>query len=279
MKNYLTILFLLSLTLLFAQKRELKGEILNVIEEPQGGITIFNETTMDGTVTTAEGKFTLLVNEGDRILIQALQYTPFTLVVGAETLKNPEVTIQLKEGVNVLNEVQITNGLLLVDVEVVPDVNKTLAGASKATFSIPQIDRMENTFSDMVRQPEDYPVRQLAQEQSMLRMNCFNVLGLLAAIINEIVPLNFSLEKKREVVVERFDRAMLESSYSTEMLSEFLDIPNEELSKFMYYVSESGVPQKFMQPENEIELLQFLSEQAATYKKRQSLTLEMNTNK
>ncbi len=279
MKNYLTILFLLSLTLIFAQKRELKGEILNVIEEPQGGITIFNETTMDGTVTTAEGKFTLLVNEGDRILIQALQYTPFTLVVGAETLKNPEVTIQLKEGVNVLNEVQITNGLLLVDVEVVPDVNKTLAGASKATFSIPQIDRMENTFSDMVRQPEDYPVRQLAQEQSMLRMNCFNVLGLLAAIINEIVPLNFSLEKKREVVVERFDRAMLESSYSTEMLSEFLDIPNEELSKFMYYVSESGVPQKFMQPENEIELLQFLSEQAATYKKRQSLTLEMNTNK
>jgi hypothetical protein len=267
------------MTTVFAQRQELRGTILNVLEAPEGGITIFNENTMDGTVTSYSGKFSLEVQPNDRIIIQALQYEPFTLLVTEETLKQEDLIIQLKEGVNVLDEVRITNSMLLVEVEEVPDVNHTLDNANNAIYSIPQVDRMENTFSDRVRQPEEYALRNVAMEQNMPRFNCLNIVGLLLAVVNEIVPLNFNLEYRKQAVIERFNEEMLQNNYSTKELVTFLDIKEEEMSRFLYFASESGLSNDLLRPERELDLLQHLSDQAKLYKERQAQQLLKPTEK
>jgi hypothetical protein len=65
-----------------------------------------------------------------------------------------------------------------------------------------------------------------------------------------------------------FDVVMLKNKFSTEYLTDFLEIEESSLYEFMYFAKDRGLDNSYFTPEKELELLQFLSETAVLYKER-----------
>ncbi|MGJ8683410.1 MAG: hypothetical protein ACSHWW_02220 [Nonlabens sp.] len=271
--NKLLFLFLTLIPVLsFAQQDrvQISGYIQNELDEPVEGITIFNEGSYETTVTTSTGSYRIDVKAGDKIVFKSAIHEPVTLVVTERTIKERVVTITLGEGINVLDQVVLEGDqnvyLNLKKLEMADTRLEKISGQNMWT---PAIDRTENTLSDMVRQPEDYAIRHEAMMQSQPRYNMFNLVGLLAAVVLNVAlnALDFDFGGAN-TVEQRFDVAVLKNQFDADYLVEFLEIDKENLYDFIYFATDKGLNQEMMTEENEIVLLQFLSDTAEEYKKR-----------
>ncbi|MGB3592201.1 MAG: carboxypeptidase-like regulatory domain-containing protein [Nonlabens sp.] len=268
--KYIILCLLLGAQLCVAQtdRFQIKGLIVNSLEIPQGGITVFNQNSQDGTVTNEEGKFSIAVASGDRLLVQAIQYESFTMVVTGNTLKQREIHITLREGINRLDEVILNDNLMIVDVVDSQKIDLGLDQIGNREFNIPAIDRVENTFSDMERQPDHYRLRNLAQEQSQLRFAMFDFLGLFLGLLNAIIPPNLKIDYRQKAVEEQFNISLIKNNYNPEELVQFLDIERKELSRFLYFASDHGLNREMLATKDELEIMQFLANQAKLYKSK-----------
>lgn len=270
-KIYFLFLMILPLVAIGQQERvQISGYIQNELDEPIDGVTIFNENSYETTVTTSTGSYRIDVKTGDKIMFQLLDHEPIILVVTDRTIEEKVVTITLDDGINVLEEILLEGDQnLYLNVEPLEKANTRLEKISGQNMWTPAIDRTENTLSDMVRQPEDYALRHEASLQSMPRGNMFNLIGLLAAVV-----LNVSLKAlnidfgSATTVQERFDVTVLKNQFDTDYLVEFLDIEKESLYDFIYFATDRGLTDTFMQTQNEMQLLQFLSDAAEAYKEK-----------
>ncbi|MGB5980908.1 MAG: carboxypeptidase-like regulatory domain-containing protein [Nonlabens sp.] len=272
MKNFV-LLFLLISTIGFAQKErvQIKGTIINTTEEPVEGITIFNLNNLEGTITNEEGVFYINVMEGDKLNFDAIQFEPFTLEVGANTIKSKTAKLTLNEGVNQLDEVIVRDDLMMVKVKRDVDVDLELDEIESDVLLTPAVDRMENTFSDRVKQPDEYPVEQLAANQSGLRYSMFNFVGLLGSLVVSESLKNLDLSGQPKKVKEEFNVMMVKNKYDAEYLAEFLKLDQKYLYEFMYFAKDNGLDEDMLSADNELELLNFLSDQAEDFKERKGL--------
>ena len=272
MKKFALLVFFIS-ALASAQKErvQIKGTVTSASEEPIEGITIFNLNNLEGTITNEQGVFYINVMEGDKLNFDAIQFEPFTLKVGANTIKTKTATLQLNEGVNKLDEVVIQDNLMMIEVKRDVDVKPVLAGVEEENLRVRAVDRMENTFSDRVRQPDEYPIEQLAASQSGLRMNMFNVIGLLGSLVVSESLKNLDLSGKPKPVEEEFNVVMVKNKFGTDYLAEFLDLDKEYLYEFMYYAKDNGLDKEMLESDNELALLEFLSEQSQSFKEKKGL--------
>jgi len=269
MKNLLLLLLLATTTMVAQDRVQLEGTILGVTKEPLEGITIFNGNTLDGTVTNEDGIFYIDVRAGDKLSFSALQYDPFTLTVTPLTVEKRKTQLVFSQGVNLLDEVIVDNNAIRVAVKKTERVDVGINEVSERNVRIASVDRIENTFSDRIRQPEEMPLENTAFNQSQLRYNSFNLVGLLGGLLVQgalrNVDLTVGAPSKQE---ERFKEVLLENEYSTEYLVDYLDIPEDQLFEFMVFAQEEGLNKSMLLPENEFQLLQFLDAQATTFKKR-----------
>lgn len=268
--KHLLLFILLVTTIATAQERvQLEGSIMGVTKEPLEGITVFNNTTLEGTVTNQEGKFYLDVRSGDKLSFNALQYDPFTLTVTDATVEKRKTQLTFSQGVNLLDEVVVTDESIRVAVKRTENVDTGVDKVSERNRRVAAVDRIENTFSDRIRLPEEIPVENRAFNQSQLRYNSFNLVGLLAGMLVDgalrNVDLTVDAPSKQK---KRFEEVLLKNKYSTEYLVDYLDIPEDKLYEFMVFAQEKGLNNAMLLPENEFQLLQFLDEQATTFKKR-----------
>lgn len=272
MSRFLTFCLVVFPFLVFGQldRSQISGYIQNELDEPVEGIIIFNENSYETTVTSSTGSFRIDVKVNDRVVFKSADHKPVTLIVTDRTIKEKVITITLGTGVNVLDEIVLEGDqnlyLNLKELEITGSRMEKITGQNLWT---PAIDRTENTLSDMVRQPEDYAIRHEAMAQSMPRFNMFNLVGLLAAVVANVAldALNIDFGSA-STVEEKFNVAVLKNQFDADYLVEFLDINEEDLYDFMYFATDNGLNNEFMQPENEMELLQFLSDTATTYKAR-----------
>ncbi len=248
---------------------QIKGTINSVSEEPMEGITIFNLNSLEGTITNENGIFYIDAKEGDKLNFKAVQFAAFTLTVPASTIEKRTANITLNEGVNILDEVTISDNLMMVEVKRTVPIDLELEKIDPEKFRVRAIDRVENTFSDRVRQPEEYPIENTAFKQSGLRMNSFNMVGLLGALLvnTSLQAMDLSIDKKQPER-EEFKVIMLKNKYSTDYLLEYLDLKEDNLYEFMYFAKDNGLDQEMLEADNELALLQFLSDQAILYKER-----------
>lgn len=256
------------------QKRvELTGTIQNTLSEPLEGIVIFNESTMRGTVTNEAGVFRIDVMVDDFLSIKALNFQPFQLRVTPKVVETQKTVITVNEGVTPLEEVRITDltGELELDLARIKTVNTGVNTLSAKELQNPRNDA-DNYYRDIDLQGDDYPIRNSAMQENDMMINVNgDLLGLAALLVGTIVDatnLNFSRLPRAESR-ENFDVAMVKSKYNTEYLVNFLDIKEENLFEFLYFASDRGLDKQMLQPENELELLQFLQDQVDIYKKRQ----------
>jgi hypothetical protein len=270
MKN-LYILFLLVTSFSMGQREraQIEGVIITSGEETLGGITVFNNASLEGTVTNDKGTFYIDVKEGDRLDFRAVQFSNFKLTVGKETVSSKKLVLNLQEGVNELDEVRISNGSFMIPVKRTVEIDAGLDKVSERNIRVAANDRMENTFSNRVRQPEEYAIRNEAFMQSQPRFNMVNLVGMLSGLVLGSALTAITVDDNAQANNEKeFEVVMLKNKYSTDYLVDFLKIEQDDLYDFMYFAKDRGLDNSFFEPERELDLLQFLSESAVLYKER-----------
>ncbi|BAO55186.1 carboxypeptidase-like regulatory domain-containing protein [Nonlabens marinus] len=269
MKKLILLLLLVSSCAYAQERKQLKGTINGVLNQPLEGITVFNGTTLEGTVTNENGVFYIDVRAGDQLSFNAVQYDPFSLTITQATVDKGTTQLTFSEGVNLLEEVVVTDQSIRVAVKRTEMPDTGIEDVTQRNIRVAAVDRIENTFSDRVRQPEEIPVQNTAFNQSQLRYNSFNMVGLLAGLIAQgalrNVDLTVGAPSKQK---EQFKEVLLQNKYSTEYLVDYLKIPEENLFEFMVFAQEQGLNKSMLQKDNEFQLLQFLDEQATIYKAR-----------
>lgn len=272
MYRFLYVLLLFAPIIVLGQQDrvQISGYIQNELDEPVEGMTIFNENSYEATVTTSIGSFRIDAKTGDKIVFKSADHEPVTLEVTDRTIAEKVINITLGTGINVLNEIVLEGSqnvyLNLKKLEMGDARMEKITGQNMWT---PAIDRTENTLSDLIRQPDEYPLRHEAMMQSQPRFNMFNLVGLLVAVVANVAlnALNFDFGSAT-TVEGRFNVAVLKNQFDADYLVEFLEIEKEDLYDYMYFATDRGLSNEDMQPENEMELLQFLSDTAVAYKER-----------
>ena len=129
-KKILCALSLLLAFPVFSQQENslLKGSIKAPYLE-SASVHVINTTQRTGTVNSASGNFQLLVKTGDTLLFSSIQYQKLEVIISAEIILKNNLTIELKEDINQLAEVNISNIQLtgnintdLNNIEVVTDL-------------------------------------------------------------------------------------------------------------------------------------------------------------
>jgi hypothetical protein len=269
MKKFL-LLVLASTSLIAQERKQIQGTLSNDFNEPVEGIMVFNTTTLEGTVTNTNGVFYMDVRNGDNLSFSALQFDPFELKITQAIVDKGTAELTLSEGINMLEEVVVMDQTVRVAVKrtQIPDIG--IDKVSRRNMDVPAVDRIENTFSDLRRQPEEMPLNNAALNQSQLRYNGVDIVGLLIALVAKAIlgnNNNLTIELP-SMQKERFQKVLLKNQYSTEYLIDFLNIPEENLYEFMVYAQEEGLNENMLKSENEFQLLQFLDDKAIVYKAR-----------
>ncbi|WP_213520744.1 carboxypeptidase-like regulatory domain-containing protein [Nonlabens sp.] len=273
MKKMLLFLLLVG-GLVSAQKEriQIQGVINSTTNEPLEGVTVFNLSSLEGTVTNEEGGFFIHAREKDQLSFKAVQLESFSLTITKNVIEDRKIIISLSEGVNQLDEVVLVDGLMRIKVKKTTYVDPKIDEVSEFNVKTRAVDRMENTMSDRIKQPEEYAVRNEAFNQSQPRFNMSNIFGALAslALLGTLEGLDVNTGSPPKVDKEKFDVYMLKNKYRTEYLLEYLKIPEEHLFEFMYFSKDNGLNASMFEPERELDLLQFLSNQVTLFKSKKN---------
>jgi len=272
--KYLSLFILLLATSVVAQNErvQIKGTITSTIEGPLLGITVFNSNSLEGTITNDQGVFFIETRTGDELLFKALQFETITLTVSEKIIEEKEISLSLKEDIKQLEVVNVANGeSMMIQVKRLVKVDAQLDKVSVKNLNTRAVDRMENTFSDRVKQPEEYEVQHMAAYQSAAR---FNMVGLsqtvnMGNISRALDPSNLSNDN--DVPEENNPIALLKNKYEKGFLADFLKIPEDKLPAFYFYAAESGLTKGIIFDDNPLVLLDFLNITGEKFRKQNNI--------
>src|SRR5210317_804488 len=89
-KQLLFLVFIFTISSVWSQTNQridISGIILSENQDIEG-VTIFNTSSNQGTITNEEGEFNIKVSLNDRIEISALQFNQITLTVNEEVISS-----------------------------------------------------------------------------------------------------------------------------------------------------------------------------------------------
>lgn len=275
MKNFIYIfLFLGMLSSAQVQRVQVKGTISSELNTDLSGITIFNNNSLEGTVTNDSGVFYIDVKKGDQLSFKAIQFESFSLNVSEKVVEEKKIELGLNPDVKDLETVNLSTTSFMVPVKRVETVDSGLEKVALENIKTAAVDRIDNTFSNRVRQPEEYEVRAEAFQQSQPR---FNMIGLSTTINTANIARSLdvkNISKDDSVPVETNALVLLKNKYSKEYLLNYLDLEERDFIEYGYFVQDNGLTKDLVQADNELDLLEFLSQQAVQFKKRKMSTDE-----
>ena len=129
-KRLLILLILITPFCLKAQDIErvlIQGQVTAPVGEDVEGVNVYNVSSQKGIITDSEGGFSIEVTENDRLLITALQFSTFTVIVDKVVIDNKRMGIYLNPVVNQLEEVIVRpydlSGNMVADVSRIKTAN------------------------------------------------------------------------------------------------------------------------------------------------------------
>ena len=265
MKLKLAIFLFLFQSLVFAQQID-RIEVSGKITAPQGedveGISVYNISSQQGTVTDITGAFSLKVAEFDHIQITALQFKSFKVVVTVADIASRELRVYLNPNVNQLDPVTISqhglSGYLGIDTKNI----KTSVFTQELDLSYETLE-----FGYDFENDGQSPVTGNAAEDAI----GVNSVPVASVDVIQLVKLFFPKKKRstQQIVTSRKDLAdALLKNYNHDYIVQTFDIPYDKVNDFIYFTEENGLTVSMLKPANKIELLAFLFEQSESYKKR-----------
>ncbi len=264
-RQIITLFFLFFTLLSFSQnfnRIEVKGQI--IVDHPDlEGVTVFNTSSNEGTITDASGKFKIKVALNDVVEVSALQFEKFVVTVSKEIIQAKSMTIFLVERVNRLDEVLILpyglSGNLGTDVASTKMENPNL---DALYFGLDNLDKIE--FQ------KDYITKVNAATVDATEYHYgVDFVKALGTLLKPVF--NFKGKQKEKNKIK--NQSLIASKYSTEYLLKRLSIPKDRIVEFIDYVESKGVDTALLETGREFEFLNFLIEKSKEF---QSLETSKN---
>ena len=262
----LALLFCFTVSAQTMDRVKVNGKVTAPIGEDVEGISLYNVSAQDGVITKVDGSFTLEVGVNDRVLVTALQFQKFTVIIDQGIVDSKNLSIYLNPSVTQLDEVIVRPYDLTGNVKA--DINRVNVLDADLSLNL-EYGTMEF----------DYDFRD--DEQSSARGNAaaaalaggegmqygFNPLGFLGLLFNKdkskgVRDERTNIEKSESIAVA------LRQRYNVYFFEEAFSIPQQKVDDFIYFVQDSGINPSLLKAENELELLALLKEQSKVYLSR-----------
>jgi len=239
MRALFTLILTLMLTVpLQAQetRKLLRGKVLyrgsNVPNE-----NVINATTETATITTENGEFAIMVQEGDQLVFTAVNYQLEVVTITAEILQNNRLVVEVKEKITELDEVVVS-----------PENQQKFLQVKNETFK---------TFEYEIDRGTE--VENIAEAQSVRGMrDGLNFVNIFKAMFkskqadgSETTPLKIS--------------DVLRQVYDDEFFVVDLKLPQDNIDAFLLYCDDKIPSQTLLKKENEFQLIDFLVSQSKNY--------------
>ncbi|WP_053004279.1 hypothetical protein [Flavobacterium sp. ABG] len=243
----LVIAFLLLSSYGFSQQRIVVKGFVVVDGVPYGNVNVINESSSDkfdvnSGVTDKFGAFLIKVREGDILLFSSIDLEVLRLSVKAEDILMSEVKVQMNKRAYQLKEVTIdkSSEINAVSLGIIP----------KAIKRKTQVERQLYTAGDFK------PIHLLG-----LLAGSMEVDPILNAINGRTKKLkNLILIESKETNIKFFN------DNHREYILRNLKIPEEELSKFCYFLVDQKEVQEIINSKDDLKIKFFLCDQLVNYK-------------
>ncbi|RTY88994.1 TonB-dependent receptor [Flavobacterium sp. RSP15] len=178
MKKFVLLLFLLNISVLFAQK-EVSGTVKDDTGSGLPGVNIIEKGTQNGVSTDMDGAYKIKVKEGATLVFSYVGFAKLEKVVTASVLN----VVLSEEGGQNLNEVVVTgtrtaprsNTTSALPIDVISA--KDLASTGQATFDkalqykIPSFNTVQTPVNDATSLLDPYEIRNMGPSRTLILIN------------------------------------------------------------------------------------------------------------
>ena len=248
------------------QAQEVERILINgQVTAPQGedveGINLYNISSQKGAVTDADGSFSLEVAAQDRILVSAIQFQSFKVIVDAGVIDTKRLRIYLNPAVNELEEVIVRPYDLSGNV--IADVNRIKVSTVGTGFDL----SYENLEFNMDFRPDRQSRIQGNAAAEALNQGANQAGANLLGLVSVLFPQKKQSSKEVVATKEALTVA-LRQRFSNAYITETFQIEGSRVNDFIYFVEENGLKPELLKETNEIRLLEHLHQQSELYKSR-----------
>lgn len=254
MKTYLSVLFyFISINLIAQDRVQINGKITPPVGESAEGISVINRTAKRATISNEQGLFRIRVKTGDTLHFSALQFQDFSVLIDDGVVQKRQLNVFISEAVTELPEVVVTpydlSGNVEVDVRIIPVVETDLPTQSAA-----EINPYEYTFRpDSLVSPANAAMRESMIHSGANFANIFR---------NIFTSRNVTTNVGGN---DDLDDQILQL-YDDEFFLDQLNIERGNIHEFIYFAEDNGLSKAMLEPDNEMDLIEFLVAQSQKYK-------------
>jgi hypothetical protein len=171
-KLFILLAILLSSSM-FSQRITVEGKINTADDIEIEGVNIFNISSNKGTITDANGSFTIAVAVNDTLSVSAIQIQTTRLIIRQEEITNKKISINLSEKMNQLSTVTLRRsltGYLGSDANIIPiqePITATSIGLPNA--DLPQLSKTRRQLYAATSGPVDALLNMISGRTKMLK--------------------------------------------------------------------------------------------------------------
>ncbi|WP_194765768.1 carboxypeptidase-like regulatory domain-containing protein [Tamlana sp. I1] len=263
MKKILLFVVVLASLHVYAQdvKRVLVQGRIIVEGNDISGITVYNKSAKDGTVTNDLGEFEMPVTLNDTIEVSALQYQNISFQVNDAIMASKRMHVFLIEEINKLEEVVVETkhltGNLAVDVEEAETFNPKL---DALYFGIKH--NMEHEFTADNKSGVSNLGMNYQQQHMINGLNIVNVVDQL------LLPLfRSSVVDKKKAGVPDVPIESVKHYFGSDFLVTNFNIPEHRVHEFIQYVEADDFDFTLLNYGKEMEFLELLNKKSIAFLK------------
>jgi hypothetical protein len=254
MRIFLTCLFCFFISNTFGQVPErqiLKGRINVPTDADASNINVYNMNSEKGTSTNSFGEFLIKVKNKDHLLISSVQFKNFEVEITPEIMKDRDILINIRENVNLLNEVTVSSNALSGNLTV--DVKKI--NITSTSLNIDENELINGYDADITINS------QIRTQNAAVDNDYLNYPMDFVQIFRMLVK---KKDKKQTRFVENVD-VEVRKMYDNDFFKENFNIKEEQINEFLFWAFDHGFDHKLLDKGNEMDLIQFLLEKAEEF--------------
>lgn len=239
-------------------RQEVSGKII-VESSDIGGITVFNKSSNNGTITDDNGEFVIKVALNDNIEVSALQYQNISFTVNEAIMDSKTMKVFLIEEINKLDEIILLPNKLTGNLNT--DMNKTQPFSPKMDaiyFGIKRSDEFDFK-TDYKTEAENTVV---VEQQTQL-VNGLNIINIVDQLL---LPLFRSeVKNKKETGIPDVPVESIKYYFGSEFLVDNFNIPEHRVEEFIRYVESDDFDFSLLKYGREMEFLELLNKKSISF--------------